>query len=108
MKVYISLSISGKRHRQAARARRPHEGGSEPCGHKPVNPFENYCGDNPTYADYLCYDLRILADCDAIMLCDGWQFSRGCRIERMFAEEFGKHIMYESQPNAAGNYYFNR
>lgn len=67
------------------------------AGHEVVNPFEIYAGKNPTYADYLCSDLRALADCDAIFLCKGWQFSRGCRIERNFAEEFGLQIMTEEQ-----------
>ena len=47
------------------------------------------------YADYLCSDLRAPADCDAIYLCKGWNFSRGCRIERKFAEEFGLKILTE-------------
>lgn len=68
------------------------------AGHKPVNPFEIYAGENPTYADHLTSDLLALSSCDAIMLCEGWQFSRGCRIEAHFAQEFGLQIMYEKQP----------
>lgn len=94
MKIYISLPITGReaeaRHHadivKAALSR---------AGHEVVNPFEIFVGKNPTYADYLCVDLRALAECDAIFLCNGWQSSRGCRIERNFADEFHKQIIYE-------------
>lgn len=95
MKIYISLPITGceihaRQHADIVKAMLSR------AGHNPVNPFEIYCGKNPEYADNLCADLRALADCDAIFLCRGWQFSRGCRIERTFAEEFGKQVMYEN------------
>lgn len=107
MKVYISLPISGKE--KTAREKADIIRAALSCaGHTPVNPFDIYAGDKPSYADYLCSDLRALADCDAIFLCEGWQFSRGCRIERMFAEEFSKQIMYENQTENDSLYYFNR
>lgn len=107
MKVYISLPISGKEKETRQKADLVKAALSR-AGHTPVNPFDIYAGDNPAYADYLCADLRKLADCDAIFLCDGWQFSRGCRIERVFAEEFCKQIMYENQPETDSEFYFNR
>ncbi len=107
MKVYISLPISGKEKTAREKADIIKAALSR-AGHTPVNPFDIYAGDKPSYADYLCSDLRALADCDAIFLCEGWQFSRGCRIERMFAEEFSKQIMYENQTENDSLYYFNR
>lgn len=95
MTIYISLPITGReiharQHADLVKAMLSR------AGHKPINPFEIYCGKNPEYADHLCADLRALADCDAIYLCSGWQFSRGCRIERTFAEEFGKIVIYDN------------
>lgn len=84
-RIYISIPITGHdeaRQRERAdliKARLSREGGH------PVSPFEIYVGKNPTYADHICCDLRALADCDAILMCEGWQLSRGCRIERYFA-----------------------
>lgn len=96
MKIYISIPISGKDEREVREHADLIKASLSRAGHSPVNPFDIYAGKNPTYADYLCADLRALADCDAIFMCNGWQFSRGCRIERTFAEEFGKHVMYEN------------
>ena len=95
MKIYISIPISGHDEKEQREHADLIKATLSRAGHTPVNPFDIYAGKNPTYADYLCADLRALADCDAIFLCDGWQFSRGCRIERTFAEEFCKQIMYE-------------
>lgn len=95
MTIYISLPITG-REVQARQHADLVKAMLSRAGHKPVNPFEIYAGKKPTYADHLCCDLRALADCDAIFLCKGWQFSRGCRIERTFAEEFGLQIMNEN------------
>ena len=96
MKIYISIPISGHDEGEQREKADGIKCALSRAGHRPVSPFDIYAGKNPTYADYICCDLRALADCDAIFLCDGWQFSRGCRIERTFAEEFAKHIMYET------------
>lgn len=108
MKIYISLPISGHPEAEVREHADRIKAALSRAGHRPVSPFDIYAGRNPQYADYLCADLRALADCDAIILCDGWQFSRGCRIERTFAEEFGKAVMYECQPERDSEYYFNR
>ncbi|MDE7081800.1 MAG: DUF4406 domain-containing protein [Muribaculaceae bacterium] len=108
MRIYISIPITGHDEKEVREHADLIKGALSRAGHFPVTPFEIYAGAKPTYADYLCSDLRALADCDAIFLCDGWQFSRGCRIERMFAEEFCKHVMYENQKESDPLYYFNR
>lgn len=96
MKIYLSIPISGHDEMEVREHADLMKSALSRAGHEVVNPFDIYAGNNPAYADYLCADLRALADCDAIFLCDGWQFSRGCRIERTFAEEFGKQVMYEN------------
>lgn len=107
MTIYISLPITGRESDARERADLMKAALSR-AGHNPVSPFDIFAGKNPDYADHLCADLRALADCDAIMLCDGWQFSKGCRIEATFAKEFEKVIMYENQPETDSDYFFNR
>lgn len=94
-KIYISIPITGHDEAEVRQHADLMKGALSRAGYQAISPFDIYPGKNPTYADYICCDLRALADCDAIFLCKGWRFSRGCRIERMFAEEFLKEIMYE-------------
>ena len=96
MKIYISIPITDKDEREQKEHADLIKSALSRAGHEVVNPFDIVPCKNPTYADYICADLRVLADCDAIFLCHGWQFSRGCRIERTFAEEFGLQVMYEN------------
>lgn len=95
MKIYISIPITGHDEAEVRDHADLIKANLSRAGHQPVSPFDIYAGENPTYADYLCADLRKLADCDAIFLCRGWQFSRGCRIERTFAHEFNLQTMTE-------------
>lgn len=108
MKVYISIPITGHDEEKQREKSDLIKAMLSRAGHKAVSPFNIYAGKNPKYEDYLCYDLRVLADCDAIYLCEGWQFSRGCRIEANFAKEFNKRFMYERQPEEPSEYYFER
>lgn len=94
MKIYISLPITGQETLAREKADRVKAALSR-MGHHPVNPFDVYAGQTPEYADYLCCDLRALADCDAVYFCQGWDRSRGCRIEAAFASEMGIAAMYE-------------
>lgn len=107
MRIYISLPISSRPEHEAREHADRVKAALSRAGHTSVNPFESYLGKDAQYIDHLCADLRMLYDCNAICLCDGWQFSKGCRIEANFAREFGKEIMYERK-TAQDDYYFNR
>lgn len=80
-KIYISIPITGRdydKQRQHADlvARKLS------CkGYQVVNPFMIYAGQNPTWEDYICADLRAMMDCDAVYFCEGWRDSHGCIIE---------------------------
>ena len=42
---------------------------------------------------YLAQALILLADADYIYFVDGWQTARGCKVERLVAEEYGIPII---------------
>lgn len=87
MKIYISIPISGVPviEQQKAKARyiaaRLHE-----LGHEPVNPFDTPeapqgLSEKERYAYYMGEDLKRLLTCDAVFLCPGWKYSKGCQLE---------------------------
>lgn len=50
---------------------------------------------NLKYEDYLLTDLHVIINsADAVLMCEGWEESRGCQIEKFIAEKFEKEIHY--------------
>lgn len=48
------------------------------------------------YNHYIAYDIYfLLQKCDAIVMADGWEESRGCRLEHEAAHIYGKEIIYQ-------------
>lgn len=102
MKIYISIPISNlpiddvRQHADSVKHLLSRK------GHKPISPFDIYPGKNPTYEDFICYDLRAMLDCDAIYFCQGWEHSCGCGIEHDVAMRMKAYnrknfkIMYEN------------
>jgi len=95
MKVYISGKISGtnltetrKRFAAAAKAMKR-------LGYKPVNPLENGLSEHDTWEAHISKDIADLLQCKAIYMLQGWQDSKGARIEHYIATEIGLSIMYE-------------
>ena len=41
--------------------------------------------------------LKIMALCDAVVFCKGWQDARGCKIEYMAAKEYGLKIYFDGE-----------
>lgn len=39
--------------------------------------------------------LQVMCTCDAVYFLDGWEGSRGCRIEHEAALSYGKEIIYQ-------------
>lgn len=93
MKIYISLPITGQEEKAREKAEKV-KAMLIKRGWEVVNPFEVYC-ENPTYFDYLACDIRAMADCDAVYFCEGWQHSKGCNLEKAFADIFEKKIIFE-------------
>lgn len=80
MNIYISIPISG--HEAEARERADiMKATLSRAGHSVVTPFDVYAGKNPSYEDYICYDLRAMLSCEAVFFCKGWEDSLGCNIE---------------------------
>jgi hypothetical protein len=63
------------------------------AGLYPVNPAR--LGEVPgwTWAHYLRVDLHLLARCEAIVRLDGWERSRGARVELAAAIGWGLRVM---------------
>ena len=47
------------------------------------------------YAEILLEDLKLLSECDAIFMLDGWKDSPGARTEHAFAVALGLVVQYE-------------
>lgn len=61
----------------------------ELCGYEAVDPSEVKLDDDATWADYMRADLKLLLDCDYIYMLEGWEDSKGARLERELAENLG-------------------
>lgn len=89
MTIYISIPITdnpkAREHADLVKAALSRQ------GHRPVSPFDINCGKNPTYEDYICFDLLAMLGCDAIYFCKGWEQSCGCCIEHDVAKRFIEH-----------------
>lgn len=100
-KVYISLPISGRSISEAREHADRVKMALSRQGYEAVSPLDVYAGKEPTYEDHICYDLRVMLDCDAVIFCTGWEQSCGCGIEHDVAMRFKAYgrkdlrVMYE-------------
>ncbi len=45
-------------------------------------------------AYYMGRDIEQVILCDAILMCPGWENSKGCKVEKFTAEIYGKEVLY--------------
>lgn len=96
-KVYISGAIAhyGMEERRAtfeAAALRLKEQGFEP-----VNPFENGVPDDAHWMAHMKADIALLVGCDYIYMLNGWELSKGAKLEFDVASSCGIKVMFEGQ-----------
>lgn len=101
LRLYISGPIKGVPN-AGENFRRAHET-LEGAGHEPLNPFDclpncgysTECPGEATdehYDHYLRGDLIEMLACDGVALIDGWEASRGARIEQTVAVQVGMPV----------------
>lgn len=99
MRIYLSGKITGREKedytRQFARAESFYKTG----GFDVVNPVkigEEVLKINPKaeWQDFMIRDLEALRTCTHIALLEGWEESKGAKMEKAEAEKLGLEIMY--------------
>jgi hypothetical protein len=58
-------------------------------GHEPINPARRGIEPTWTWADYMRHAIRDVTNADAIHLLDGWESSKGARLEATIADALG-------------------
>lgn len=67
----------------------------EEHGWEVVNPWDNGVPSTAHCSEHMQKDFSLLLSCDAIFLCEGWEYSSGCRVEFSVAVSCRKELFYE-------------
>lgn len=63
--------------------------------YEPVNPMElNHAG-STSWSDYMRMDIAALCQCASIYMLNGWDRSRGARLEFQIATELGLNVIFQ-------------
>ena len=88
-KVYISGPVTGRDMTECKVDFNSAELWLTGLGYDVVNPLSYGEIENGSWEDYMKKDLKMLLDCDYIYLLDGWESSRGARVEYNVACDVG-------------------
>lgn len=101
---YICLPIAGREEDIFERAERAKQE-IIILGYEPVSPLDlNKIGEEELKdhtvlaktAWYMGRDIQtIIEHCDAIYCCEGWEYSKGCNVERECAKQYSREILYQ-------------
>lgn len=101
-KIYISLPIANQEDTV-------YERNNEACkyainlGYEAVSPIDgNHISEDDLKthtqlertAYYMGRDIEQVILCDAILMCPGWENSKGCKVEKFTAETYSKEVLY--------------
>lgn len=104
-KIYLSGRMSGMLESEYTAQFAGAEAFYTACGYQVVNPvilakeleeswWKSGRKNKPGYSAYLRYDLKVLKSCDAIAMLDGWQRSKGAKIELESAKKNGLQVCF--------------
>ena len=99
MKIYLSGKITGLDKEVYSRQFERAESFYKTSGFDVINPVkigEEILKQNPsaTWEDFMQKDLEALKTCTHIALLEGWEESKGAKMEKAEAEKLGLEIMY--------------
>ena len=95
MKIYISLPITGRDFEDVEADSIFASGVIQRKGHTPVSPLEVSSDPDATYAEHIGTDITALLACDAVVFLDGYEYSKGCRLEYEAAVIYGKEMYFD-------------
>lgn len=94
MKVYISGPISGLPYEKVEKAFSKAEIRLQEQGYEVVNPLNNGLPRESTWNEHMRADIKLLLDCDAIYMLNGWEYSKGASLEYDLAIDLGFKLIH--------------
>ena len=64
-------------------------------GYDPVNPFENGISQDAHWREHMRRDIALLLECDCIYMLQGWELSKGAKLELDVASSCGIKVLFE-------------
>lgn len=64
-------------------------------GYRPVNPFDNGVPEDAHWREHMRADIAMLLDCEYIYMLQGWELSKGSKLELDVASSCGIKVMFE-------------
>lgn len=95
MKLYVSLPISGRKLDEAKKSAELVKSRWQSDNIEVVTPFD-VTGESEDYNYCMGKCIETLLGCTGIILCNGWQHSKGCNSEYAVAMIYGKKIYNEA------------
>lgn len=94
-KVYISGAIAHYDMAERKEAFSDAEMRLRGMGFNPVNPFKNGLPDEAHWREHMRADIRLLLDCEYIYMLQGWELSKGAKLELDVASSCGVKVLFE-------------
>lgn len=68
-------------------------------GFEPVNPFDNGLPEEAHWREHMRVDIALLLGCDYIYMLQGWELSKGAKLELDVASSCGIRVLFEGHFN---------
>lgn len=94
-KLYISGAISGHDINSVIKRFGECEQLYTSRGFEVRNPLNNNVPHEASYKEHMIADIKILLECDSILMMRGWENSKGANLEKHIAEVLNLKIIYE-------------
>ena len=97
MKIFISQPIRGKTDAEILAERERAIKAAKAKWGDDVEALESFFRDNPTEAKPLWFwdeSLKVMADADAVIVCNGWSEARGCKVEIATADAYKLPVFF--------------
>ena len=96
-KIYVSGAISGHPLDSVRERFAMVKHQMQAQGYEVIIPTENGLPPDAPWERHMAKDINLLMECDIVLMLEGWQKSRGCRIEFNCAVEARKTIIFEKK-----------
>ena len=94
-KIYISGAIEHHDLKERKEVFRAAEVDLVLAGYEVINPFKNGVPQTAPWREHMKVDIALLLTCDYIYMLQGWELSKGCKLELDVASSCGIEVMFQ-------------